>query len=394
VRNSYRIATIGGIAIYVNWSWLLALAFMTWSLGQYYLTTYPSWSPGTAYLLGFLSGVLLFATVLVHELAHSFTARAQDLPVKEITLFIFGGVSNLTQEPQTPRIELLVTIAGPLASLLLGGFFLAVHRLLPGMPAQASAVIFYLGWVNLVLAIFNLIPGFPLDGGRVLRALLWLITGSMRRATFIAGNVGQIVGYLFIFGGILMAFVLGQLISGIWLAFIGFFLQNSASGSQQRATMDRMLLGVDVRDVMDPPPTAAPQTASIEMLVYHYMLEQNQRAIPINGPDRSLQGLVTLSDTARLPRERWSATPVSEIMTRLPQLRTVSPDQDLRSAMRAMAENDYHQLPVTEDGRLAGMLNRGHVLQYLHMRQRLDRQGPSNPPPGDGLLGTPRSRVG
>lgn len=390
MRNSFKIATIGGINIYVNWSWLLALAFITWSLGDYYLNTFPHWSAGTAYLLGALSAVLLFATVLVHELAHSFTARAHGLPVHKITLFIFGGVSNLTQEPQTPRIELLVAIAGPLASLALAAIFLLAHGLIPGLPTQASAVIFYLGSVNLILAVFNLIPGFPLDGGRVLRAVIWLLTGSMRRATLIATNVGQTIGYLFIFAGLVEAFVLGQVIPGIWLAFIGWFLHNSASASSQQVGMDRVLLGVDVRDVMDPPPPAASLTTAIELTVYRYMLEGNQRAVPIAGPDGRLAGLVTLSDTGKVPRDHWATTPVSEIMTRRPQLRIVTPDQDLRSALRALAENDYHQLPVLENDRLVGMLNRSHVVQYLHLRRRLGPEGPPNIPGGDGLVGTTR----
>jgi Zn-dependent protease len=383
-RNSVRVARIGGIDIYLHVSWLLAFVFITWSLGDFYATTFPTWGSGTAYLVGAISAILLFVTVLIHELAHSFTARANGLPVHTITLFIFGGVSNLTQEPQTAQIELLVAIAGPLASLVLAGIFYLLHAALGSAPSQVTAILGYLASVNLILALFNLIPGFPLDGGRVLRALIWLLTGNLRRATHIASNVGQIIGYLFIFGGLLEAFVLGQIISGIWLAFIGWFLQNAATASYQQTVMDRALLGVDVADVMDPPPPGSPPTVSVEQLAYHGMLAQNQRTIPIVDPDGKLRGIVTFGDLGKVPRERWASTSVIEILTPTRDLVTVAPDDDLRSALRLLAEHGYNQLPVLDNGRLVGMLNRNHVLQYLHLRQQLsDRGGPSSQTPNE-----------
>jgi len=198
MRNSFKVGTIGGINIYVNYTWLIAVAFLTWSLGDYYATTFAGWSQGTAYVLGAVSAILLFVTVLIHELSHSFTARARGLPVHEITLFIFGGVSSLTREPDTPRTELLVAVAGPLASLALSGIFFLLHALTGGGPSEVSAVLGYLASVNLILALFHLVPGFPLDGGRVLRATVWQITGNFRRATRIATSAGQGIGYLFL----------------------------------------------------------------------------------------------------------------------------------------------------------------------------------------------------
>lgn len=371
MRNSYRVARIGGINIFVHWSWFLAVAFITFSLGDYYHHLFPHWSSGTTYVVGAISALLLFATVLIHELAHSFTARANNLPVREITLFIFGGVSNLTQEPQTPKIELMVAIAGPLASAILAGLFYVLYLVLQNAPSEIDAALGYLAWVNVILAVFNLIPGFPLDGGRVLRAIIWLVTGNLRRSTHIASNVGQAIGYLFILGGVLEALVLRDVSGGIWLAFIGWFLHNSASASYQQAVMDRVLTGVDVRTVMDRLTNTTPPDVPIDAIVYQHLLGQSRTSVAVVDADGTLLGLITIADLNKISRQEWYAVPVGRVMTPLAELCTVTPDQDLRSALRTLAENDYHQLPVVEDGKLVGMLNRSHVVQYVHERRQL-----------------------
>jgi Zn-dependent protease len=370
--NAFKVARIGGIDIFVHWTWLLAFAFVTWSGGDFYQQQFKHWGPGTAYLVGAVSAILLFLTVLVHELAHSFTARAHALPVKTIYLFIFGGVSNLPQEPDNPRTELLVTVAGPAASLVLAGLFFLLYAVAQHGPSQVYAIFAYLGAVNLILALFNLIPGFPLDGGRVLRAIIWLITKNLRRATRIASSVGDAIGYCFILGGLIEAFLFGQVVSGIWLAFIGWFLHNAATATYQQAMVDRLLLGIDVRNVMDPAPFTAPPDLPIEALIYRHLLTENERAVPVIDPDRDLIGLVTLSDARKVPREEWSIVPISRIMTPVDALRTVMPGDTLREAMRVLAEHSVNQLPVISDGRLVGMLNRAHVVRYLHMRQQLE----------------------
>lgn len=366
-----RIFSIRGIGIYVNWSWILAIAIITWSVGDYFHATYPGWSTGTAYALGLLSGVLLFVTVLIHELAHSFTARANGLPVNTITLFIFGGVSNLTQEPHTPKIEFLVAVAGPLISLVLAGLFYVLYLAARGGPTEVAAVLGYLASVNLILALFNLIPAFPLDGGRVLRSIVWGVSGNVRRATHVASNIGDGFGYLFIAGGLLEAFVGGNIIAGIWLAFIGWFLHNAATASYQQAVVDRVLNGVDVRNVMDPTPGGVGPSLSLQEAVEGYMMSRGVRAVPVNGPDGALLGLLTFSDIQRVPRDDWSTTSASRVMTPRDRLETTTADSGLREALATMAEHNYNQLPVVANGRMVGILNRGHVLQWIHMREIL-----------------------
>ncbi len=248
----------------------------------------------------------------------------------------------------------------------------------------------YLASVNLVLAIFNLIPAFPLDGGRVLRSIAWLVTGSMRRATRIATTVSRLFAYLFIGAGLIEALVFGQVVSGLWLAFIGWFLSNAATSSAQQAVLDQMLHGVAVADVMDSAPSGIAPTVPVQSLVFDHLLGGGQRAVSIQNPDGTLLGLVTLSDLKHLDQDDWTTTPVSRIMTPVAELRTVTPTEDLRQAIGLLADNHYHQLPVVEHRRLVGMLHRDHVLQYLQLRelqtrgresaQAADNQASATPP--------------
>jgi Zn-dependent protease/predicted transcriptional regulator len=395
VNQTFKVATIGGIDIAVDWSWLLAFAFFTWSLGAYYDTTFPGWGHTSAYLLGAISTLLLFVSVLLHELGHSFTARSLGLPVTRITLFIFGGVSNLTTEPPTPRIEFLLSIAGPFTSLILAGIFYLLHAAAGRGPSELGAVLGYLASINLILAIFNLIPAFPLDGGRVFRSIVWGITGSMTRATRLATQVSRLLAYLLIGAGLLEALLFGQLVSGLWLAFIGWFLSASATSSSQQAVLDQVLRGVDVRDVMDDAPAGIAPTTPVQSLVFDHLLDGSHRAVAVQSPDGTLLGLVTLSDLRHLQSEDWATTPVRRIMTPAATLRTVTPEEDLRQAIGLLADNHYHQLPVVEHGRLAGMLNRDHVMQYLQLRQLQSRQdGTGRAADQQPTAEPPRQRVG
>jgi Zn-dependent protease/CBS domain-containing protein len=396
MKNQFKVATVAGIDIYIHWTWLLAFAFFTWSLGAYYDTTFHSWGHGSAYLVGAISTILLFVTVLLHELGHSFTARRLGLPVKSITLLIFGGVSNLTQEPPSARVEFLVAFAGPLTSLILSGIFYALHLAVgTGSSSEVGAVLGYLASVNLILAIFNLVPAFPLDGGRVFRSIVWAITGSMTRATRIATATSRVIAYLFIAAGLAETLVGGNFVGGIWLAFIGWYLYGSASASGQQAAMEQTLRGVDVADVMDAPPASIAPDVPVQSLLLDHLLDGSHRAVTVQGQDGELLGLVTVSDLKDVPQADWTTTPVSRIMTPATQLVTVTPTEDLREAIAQLATNRYHQLPVINQGRLAGILNRDHVLQFLQLRQLQSRQpGATSPVDDPSMTPPPRQRVG
>jgi len=229
--GSLRIGKIFGIDIYIHISWVIIIVLMTWSLAVgWFPVLYHGFSALTDWILGFIAAILLFASVLLHELAHSVVARARGLPVKNITLFIFGGVSNIEKEPGSPGIEFQMAVVGPLTSILIGVLAFALLFLLGQYSSALGAILWYLGIANILLGIFNLIPGFPLDGGRVLRSIVWKIDGNLPRATRIVTVVGQVIAYLFILVGIWLFFV-GYFIDGLWLGFIGWFLLSSAQSA-------------------------------------------------------------------------------------------------------------------------------------------------------------------
>src|SRR6266705_1697893 len=249
--GSLRLGKLAGIDIYVHFSWLIIVVLLTVSLATgWFSQLYPGWATFTYWLVGLISALLLFVSVLLHELAHSIVARARGLPVKNITLFIFGGVSNIEEEPKSPGVEFQMAVVGPLASLVIGVLAFLLLFLLGQYSSALAAILWYLGLANILLGIFNLFPGFPLDGGRVLRSIVWKIDGNLRRATRIVTVVGQIIAYLFILAGIWLFFV-GYFIDGLWLGFIGWFLLSSAQSANSEVMLQSVFRGVTVSEVMN-----------------------------------------------------------------------------------------------------------------------------------------------
>lgn len=234
-QASLSLGRIFGIEVRVHATWLLAFVFITWSLTSgYFRFVSPRQGLGTPLLLGAISALLLFASVLVHEFSHSLVARARGLHVRDITLFIFGGVSNIGGEARTARDEFLIAVVGPLTSFVLAGvFWLAGVSLGARSPSAAGAVLSYLAVINVVLGAFNLIPAFPLDGGRVFRSILWGITHRYERATAIASVVGQGFGYLLAGFGVVRMLVLGDVVGGMWTIFMGWFLSQAANATRR-----------------------------------------------------------------------------------------------------------------------------------------------------------------
>lgn len=368
--GSLRLGKLIGIDIYVNISWLIILVLLTWSLAtNWFSQLYPGWSATTYWLVSLISAILLFVSVLVHELAHSVVARARGLPVKNITLFVFGGVSNIEEEPQSPGVEFQMALVGPLVSLLIGGLAFLLLLPLRATNTPVAAVLGYLGVANLLLGIFNLIPGFPLDGGRVLRSIVWKITGSLRTATRVATIVGQIIAYLFILWGI-WQFFNGNVLGGIWIGFIGWFLLSSAQSANSQVMLQSMFRGVTVGDVMNRTPTTVPANISLQRLVDEYFLPGGLRSALVLQGDQ-LAGLITLSDIRHVPREQWSQTPVGHVMVPVERLHTGSPQQSLNDVLPLMAGQDVNQLPVVQNGQLVGVLNREAIVRFIEVRRSL-----------------------
>lgn len=370
LRNSIRLITIGDIEIGVHYSWLLIFLLVAWTLAiGFFPFQFPGLSSGIYWIMGFVASFLLFVSVLIHELAHSFMAESRGLRVSSITLFIFGGVSNINSEPNTARDELLISIVGPVSSLILGALFFALWVAIGSGAGAVEGVLVYLASINVLLAVFNLIPGFPLDGGRVLRAIVWWATNSFQRATQVAVASGHVVAFIFILGGLFLTFS-GAIFSGIWLILIGWFLNGAAEAAGRQTRETEWFRGVTVRRVMNPQPVTVEPDENLSELVFEYALRRGVRALPVveNG---ELVGMVTLDDVRGVDRDRWGATDVRAVMTGLDRLQTVTPRQDLSDALRLLAEYDINQLPVVEDGKLVGLLSRSNVIRFLQIKDEL-----------------------
>ncbi len=369
--GSFRIGKIAGIDIFIHVSWLIIIVLLTWSLATgWFPVLYPGWSTITYWVVSLIAALLLFVAVLVHELAHSLVARARGLQVKNITLFIFGGVSNIEQEPQTPGVEFQMAFVGPLTSLVIGGVAYLLLLALGNNTSPLAAILKYLAVTNILLGIFNLIPGFPLDGGRVLRSIVWKLSGSLRTATRVTTLVGEVIAYLFILLGIWLFFG-GNLLDGIWLGFIGWFLLSAAQSANAQSMLQSMLKGVTVGEVMNPSPLTVPANISLQKLVDDYFLPRGLRSAMVMQNDQ-LVGLITLGDIRSVPREQWSQVPVGHVMIPVNKLHVVSPQQNLNDVLPLMAGRDVNQLPVVQDGRLVGVLSRDAIMRYLEVRRSLD----------------------
>lgn len=368
--GSLRIGKIAGIDIFVHVSWLIILVLLTWSLATgWFAALYPGWSPFTYWVISLLAALLLFTSVLLHELAHSLVARRHGLPVNNITLFIFGGVSNLEHEPTSAGVEFQMSLVGPLTSLLIGGLSFVLLVLIGRDTSPLAAILGYLATANILLGLFNLLPGFPLDGGRVLRSIIWKISGSLSTATRVAAWVGQTIAYLLILGGIWLLFG-GNLLSGIWIGFVGWFLLTGAQSAHVQFMFETMFKGVTVGEMMNSNPVTVPANISLQKLVDDFLLPHGWRSAFVMQIDQ-LVGLITLSDIRHTPREQWGQTLVGHVMTPLERLHVVSPQQNLKEVMPLMVAHNVNQLAVIEEGRLVGVLSREDIMRSLQIRQVL-----------------------
>ncbi|MBM3141436.1 MAG: CBS domain-containing protein [Chloroflexi bacterium] len=358
-----------GIPLRLHYSWFIVFVLITWSLAYNFLHTYPQWSLATSIVAGVVTSLLFFASVLAHELSHSLVAQAAGIPIQSITLFIFGGVSQMVEEPKQPQVEFRMALAGPLTSLVLGGIFLAIWYWLGGVSEFIKAICFWLGWINIALAAFNLVPGFPLDGGRVLRSLLWWQSQDLRRSTRIASNIGRGIGYLLIFIGIALIFF-GNWINGLWLAFIGWFLENAAASSYRQLALQDILRGHRVSELMIRDCSVVLPQVTIQQLVNDQILTSGRRCFPVVQNDRVL-GLITIHDIKGVPREQWPAKTVGEAMTPFANLKSVSPDEDLATVLKILTEQNINQLPVVKDGNIIGMIARDNLLSFISVRSEL-----------------------
>ena len=371
-RQNIPLGRILGIRIGLDYSWFAIFALLTWMLASsYYPAEFKHWSPLLYWSMGAVTAVMLFTSVLLHELGHSVVALWYRIPVRSITLFLFGGVAQIGAEPPSATAEFRIAIAGPLVSLGLAILFYAVQPLVAGMePLWGLAK--YLAYINLALVVFNLIPGYPLDGGRVFRAIVWALTGNMRRATLIAAKVGRFFAFLFIFAGVWQMFS-GNLGGGLWIAFIGWFLDNAASAQVAQVTFQGLLLGHKVSQVMSTHCGTVSAGLTLQELVDEHVLGNGQRCFLVNRGDDTI-GLMTLHRIKEVPRLEWATTRVGQVLLPMEQVKSIDADSELWAALQNMDRDGVNQLPVTRAHRVIGMLSREDVITFLHTLQELGTQ--------------------
>jgi len=369
-RTQMRLGRVRGIPVYVDASWVIMALLLTWSLARNtFPSSFPNWPLVTTWITAVATSALFFLSVLAHEVAHSLVAQASGMPVHEITLFIFGGVSRIDDEPQRPRTEFLVAFAGPLSSLVLGALLSFASGVLRGAAEPLVAVASLLSQINLSLGLFNLVPGFPLDGGRVLRAALWAWRKDFTWATRSAARVGSLVAMFLILGGIMLTFT-GNAANGLWLSFIGVFLDNAARASYSQLTLRNLLSGHTVSEVMTEGCMLVPPQLTLDVFVEQYLMTEARRCYPVGSRDQVV-GLVTIHQIRAVPRSAWRDTHIGDVMTPLAELKIVRPDTPLWDVLRDMTSEGVNQLPVLLDGRLVGMISRDHLISFLHSRSAL-----------------------
>jgi Zn-dependent protease/CBS domain-containing protein len=385
MKGSLRLGRIAGIEIGIHYTWVLAFFLFAWLFASgFFPQASPGYGVGIYWIAGIVTTLLLFLSVLLHELAHSLVAQARGIPVRSISLFIFGGVSNLEEEAERPAAEFAMAIVGPLTSLVLALVFWLIFQAMQPNVTLASffrfggwlpqenivaATFYHLAFINTLLAAFNILPGFPLDGGRVLRSILWGTTGNLMRATNIAATVGRFFGWGFIAWGVFQVIFVGDWLGGLWIAFIGWFLSNAADSSRQEITLKEHLTGARVKDIMYAMQESVGPSTMVADVVYGIFQQRFRRAVPVCQDKRPV-GIITITDLKGLPQEKWAQTPVEQIMTREP-LYSVAPEDDLNSAMKLIAQHDLNQVLVLSQGQCVGLLSRADIIRYLQLSQEL-----------------------
>lgn len=365
---------IFGFQVNIDFSWFIVAALVVISLANQYFPTAQPGLPRSVYLLMGLAGALgLFVSVVAHELSHALVARRYGLQMRGITLFIFGGVAEMAGEPDNPKTELLMAIAGPIASFVVAGLCFTATLLgyAGGWPAAVTAVFGVLAWWNFMLALFNLVPAFPLDGGRILRAILWEWKGSLRWATRITSALGSGFGILLLVTG--AVWVLSGNWGGIWLALIGLFVQNAAQRSYQQLLLRRALEGEPVARFMKGDPISVPRAISVAEMVESYVYRHHFKLYPVLDDGGRLIGCVTTRQLRELPREEWDNTTVGALAQACRPENAVSPTTDAMQALSLMNRTGASRLLVTEGDRLVGILTLKDLLQFFALKMELEQ---------------------
>ncbi len=367
-RQTIPLGRLLGISIGLDYSWFLVFVLMTWALAaSYYPAEFTSWPVALYWVMGAVTTIMLFVSVVLHELGHAVIARRYHIPVRSITLFLFGGVAELGAEPPSASAEFWIAVAGPVVSFALAVLFGLLQPLVVGI-APLLALATYLASINGALALFNLIPGFPLDGGRVFRAIVWGITHNLRRATLIAANLGRVIAYIFIVVGVWQ--ILNGNLGGLWIAFIGWYLEGAAATQVVQQQIHDLLAGHIVAEAMNRDYTAISAGMTLQQVVDQYVLGRGQRCFVVEQAGTAT-GLLTVHHIKAVPRSAWPTTTAAQAMLPVEQFKSTSPDTELWAALQEMDQDGVNQLPVLANHQVLGMLSRDSVIGFLRTAREL-----------------------
>ncbi len=364
---------IRGTQIIIDYSWFVIFFLVIYTMAEsYFPQQHSRFTTPQYWIMGLVAAVLLFASVLIHELAHSLVASKFGINVRSIRLFIFGGVTQVSSEPQTGRHEFLIALAGPATSMALGLFFSMIYVVLYLSAAHPAgeAVAGYLASANILLALFNMIPGFPLDGGRILRAILWDRWDDMTRATKVVSQIGNAFALFLIIIGVLQFLITQSVVSGLWLIFIGLFMKQSAVGSYQAIALTQALAGVKIRQIMTEAVVTVDWLVSIDELVRDYIYKHQFTNFPVFNRDEYV-GMVSLADVKTIPKELWPFKQVRDIMTPIELVPSLKPTDDATEALARMVSADLGRMPVIENGHLIGIVSRRDIMNLFKIKSDL-----------------------
>lgn len=365
--GNYRLGRMLGIPIELNPSWFLILALVVWSLAA---EVFPVWQPGLSapvyWLAALVSALVLFGSLLLHEMAHSLVSRRYGIEVKRITLFLFGGVSESPEEMPSPKAEFWIAIVGPLTSFALAGLYFALGWVVEraGGPVAASSALGWLGVINAGLALFNLVPGFPLDGGRVLRAAVWAATHDLRKATRWASYGGKAFAMVLIGIGV-SRLLAGNWFGGLWLGFLGWLLFQAAQGSYTQLKLKQALGTVPVGQLMSRDVEVLPPEATLREAVEQHFMRHGYGGYPVVDADGRLRGLLTRAQVKAVPADQWDAVTAEAAMVPVERMPVLAPGEAVGDRLETLLGEGLGRLPVVEDGRLVGLLSGSDVIRYL-----------------------------
>ncbi len=366
MKKQIELIRIFNIPIKLDLSWFIIVAFISWTLALgYFPHKYPDLDKSIYWIMGISSALLLFVSVLLHELSHSIVAKKNNIPIKGITLFIFGGVAEMTEEPTTAKSEIKMAAAGPVCSGALALIFFVIGNFLtsflPVIPL--IGILKYCVFINLALMIFNLLPGFPLDGGRILRAIIWNYTGDIRKATHTTSRIGSSLGVFLIIFGFFNIFT-GNFIGGLWFAFIGIFLKGAAESGYQQLVAGKLLHGIKISEIMTRDLVTIEDSTTLDKLVDDYFLKHRYNSYPVVS-NEMLVGIVSIHDVKQVPREDWGKVDVRKILDSKIISLCVSPDDDATSAMSKMIRKGLGRIPVLDNGKLVGIVSHRDIMQII-----------------------------